>query len=339
MRAMVLEAPAAIEADPLELREVPEPEPGPGEIVVEVSVCGICRTDLHVVEGELPPQRRPVIPGHQVVGRVAARARDARRFREGDRVGIAWLHRTCGACAYCKSGDENLCRAPVFTGWHVDGGYAERARVPEAFAYALPDVFGDAEASPLLCAGIIGYRALRRSGIRPGGRLGLYGFGSSAHIALQVARHRGCEVYVCTRDERHQRLALELGAVWAGGADEPPPTALDSAILFAPVGHLVPVGLRALRPGGTLACAGIYMTEIPRIDYGRELFEERTLTSVTANTRRDGEELLAVAAEIPLRPRTTAFALADANLALQRLKHDAIEGSGVLEVAPGAPSG
>jgi propanol-preferring alcohol dehydrogenase len=332
----VLERTAPIDEAPLRAVELPEPKPGPGEVVVEVSVCGICRTDLHVVEGELEPVRDRIVPGHQVVGRVRARGPGAQRFEPGQRVGVAWLHRACGRCRYCEAGSENLCREPVFTGWHVDGGYAELVRVPEAFAYAIPDVFSDAEAAPLLCAGIIGYRALCRSRIEPGGRLGLYGFGSSAHIALQVARYRDCEVYVCTRDERHQRLARELGALWAGGADEPPPAELDSAILFAPVGWLVPPALRALRPGGTLACAGIYLTDVPRIDYARELFWEKTLTSVTANTRADGDELLRVAAEIPLRPRTTHFALEQANRALQQLKHDAIEGSGVLEVKPRA---
>jgi propanol-preferring alcohol dehydrogenase len=332
MRAMVLAAPGPIDRDPLRLAELADPAPGPGDLVVEVAVCGICRTDLHVIEGELEPVRDRVVPGHQVVGRVLRRGPEVRRFAEGDRVGVAWLHAACGACRYCQEGAENLCPDPVFTGWHVDGGYAERIRVPEPFAYAIPEVFSDADAAPLLCAGIIGYRALRRSGIQPGGRLGLYGFGSSAHIALQVARHRGCEVYVSTRDERHQRLARDLGARWTGGADEAPPVELDAAILFAPVGHLVPPALRALRRGATLACAGIYMTDIPRIDYARELFLERTLTSVTASTRADGEELLGVAAEIPIRPRTTRFRLEQANEALKRLKHDAIEGSGVLEI-------
>jgi len=331
MHAMVLPEPAPIETAPLVARTVAEPEPAADEVVVDVSVCGICRTDLHVVEGELPQRLSPLIPGHQAVGRVSRRGARARHFREGDRVGVAWLHRSCGECAYCLRGAENLCRAPVFTGWTAQGGYAERVCVPEAFAYALPGVFSDAEASPLLCAGIIGYRALRRSAVRDGERLGLYGFGSSAHIALQVARHRGCEVYVCTRDARARALALELGAAWAGGADEPPPESLDGAILFAPVGTLVPPALRALRPGGTLACAGIYMTPIPELDYGA-LFEERTLTSVTANTRADGEELLAIAADIPLRPRTTAFPLDQANEALLTLKHDGIPGSAILTI-------
>ena len=329
---MVLHEPGPIDAAPLLLQEWADPVPGPGEVLVEVSVCGVCRTDLHLVEGDLAPARDRVVPGHQVVGRIAASGEGAQRFAPGQRIGIAWLHKACGACSYCGSGDENLCREPSFTGWHVDGGYATRAVVPEAFAYALPDAFSDTEAAPLLCAGIIGYRALRRSRIAPGRRLGLYGFGSSAHIALQVARHWGCEVYVCTRNPRDARFARELGAAWAGGASEPPPEPLDAAVLFAPVGHLVPPALRALRSGGTLACAGIHMTDIPALDYARELFRERTLTSVTANTRRDGEELLAIASEIPIRPKTTAFRLEDANVALQKLARGEIEGSAVLEI-------
>lgn len=326
---MMLERPGPIEDRPLSLREIPDPEPGDGEVVVDVIVCGVCRTDLHVVEGELPPVRERIVPGHQVVGRVVARGANTRRFREGDRIGVAWLQATCGECAYCLGESENLCDAPTFTGWHVDGGYAEKVRVREDFAYPIPDRFSDAEAAPLLCAGIIGYRALRRSGIQRDGRLGLYGFGSSAHIALQVARHWGCEVYVCTRGEPARRLAHELGAVWVGGADEPPPAPLDAAVLFAPAGRLVPAALRALRPGGTLACAGIYMTDIPSIPY-EALFRERTLTSVTANTRVDGEELLAEAAEIPIRLRTTLFPLEEANEALLRLKAGSFAGSGVL---------
>lgn len=332
---MVLHAPAPIESAPLALEDVAVPVPKAGEIRVAVSVCGICRTDLHVVEGELKAVRDWIIPGHQVVGRVSACGSGSRRFGEGDRVGVAWLHRSCGVCPYCETEQENLCREPLFTGWTANGGYAEQVVVPEAFAYAIPDVFDDAEAAPLLCAGIIGYRALARSGIRPGGRLALYGFGSSAHIALQVARHWGCEVYVCTRDERARTLATELGAAWVGGADERPPEEMDSAILFAPAGELVPPALRALRPGGKLACAGIYMSDIPGMSYSDLLFEERTLTSVTANTRADGSELLQVAAEIPIRPRTTAFALEDANRALQQLKRDGIRGSGILTVERG----
>lgn len=332
MRAMVLKQPAAVESSPLELLDVPVPEPAANEIRVRVEACGICRTDLHVIEAELPPQLDGLIPGHQVVGTVDSCGSDARRFRSGDRVGIAWLRSTCGTCRCCRSERENLCRQARFTGYHAHGGYAEYAVVREDFAYAVPSLLSAAESTPLLCAGIIGYRALRRAEVRPGCRLGLYGFGSSAHIAIQVALHWGCTVYVMTRGEKHQQLAREMGAVWAGAADEAPPDKVDSAILFAPAGELVRPALEALDHGGTLALAGIYLTDIPSLCYERHLFHEKNLRSVTANTRQDGEELLRVAAEIPIRPYTTAFPLADANRALQQLKHDGIQGSGVLVI-------
>ena len=332
MQAMVLSQPGRIESAPLRLLDVPVPEPAANEIRVRVEACGICRTDLHVIEAELPPQRSEVIPGHQVVGTVDSCGPAAERFQRGDRVGIAWLRATCGTCRYCRTGQENLCPQARFTGYHEHGGFAEYAVVRDDFAYALPPGLQAAESTPLLCAGIIGFRALRRAEMRPGCRLGLYGFGSSAHIAIQVARHRGCRVYVMTRDPRHQALARELGAVWVVGADAVPPEKLDSAVVFAPAGELVPKALEALDYGGTVAVAGIYLTPIPSLDYERHLFHEKTLRSVTANTRADGEELLRIAAEIPLRPQITAFALRDANRALQQLKHDAIRGSGVLIV-------
>jgi alcohol dehydrogenase, propanol-preferring len=332
MRAMVLSGPAPIDSSPLELREIPDPEPGPGEVRVRVLACAICRTDLHVVEAELPPVREHVIPGHQVVGVVDRLGPETSRFRIGDRLGIAWLRFTDGQCRYCRSGKENLCPNARFTGYTEDGGYAEYAVVREDFAYPLPASLDPVSATPLLCAGIIGYRALRRADVQPGCRLGLYGFGSSAHIAIQVARHMGCTVYVMTRDARHQELARQLGAAWAGGATERPPEPLDSAVLFAPVGDLVPPALEALDMGGTLAVAGIYLTDIPRLNYERHLFHEKNLRSVTANTREDGRELLRLAAEIPLRPETTTYPLAEANRALQQLKHDAIRGTGVLVV-------
>jgi len=332
MRAMVLGSPAPIDSAPLQLRERRVPKPGFGELRVRVRICGICRTDLHVIEGELPPQRAEIVPGHQVVGVVDQLGEGARRFAVGDRVGIAWLRWTCGSCGRCRAGKENLCERARFTGYHEDGGFADYAVVPEAFAYALPQSVGDAEASPLLCAGIIGYRALRRAEMKPGCRLGLYGFGASAHIAIQVARHLGCRVFVMTRDERHRVLARELGAEWAGAADAAPPEKLDSAVLFAPAGELVLPALEALDYGGTLALAGIYLTDIPRLEYERHLFHEKSLRSVTANTREDGEELLRIAGEIPIRPRTTSFPLEQANEALRRLKHDAIAGAGVLLV-------
>lgn len=332
MRAMVLSGPAPIDSSPLELREIPDPEPGPGEVRVRVLACAICRTDLHVVEAELPPVREHIIPGHQVVGVVDRLGPGASHFKLGDRLGIAWLRFTDGQCRYCRSGKENLCPNARFTGYTEDGGYAEYAVVREDFAYPLPASLDPVSATPLLCAGIIGYRALRRADVQPGCRLGLYGFGSSAHIAIQVARHMGCTVYVMTRDARHQELARQLGAAWAGGATERPPEPLDSAVLFAPVGDLVPPALEALDMGGTLAVAGIYLTDIPRLNYERHLFHEKNLRSVTANTREDGRELLRLAAEIPLRPETTTYPLAEANRALQQLKHDAIRGTGVLVV-------
>ena len=330
---MVLHRPAAVETRPLALENLPAPKAREGEVVLDVHVCGVCRTDLHIVEGELPRITDRIVPGHQVVGRVAEVGTGVSRFREGDRVGVAWLHQTCGGCPYCLDGRENLCRSPVFTGHHVDGGYAERTRAPAEFAYAIPDTFSDAEAAPLLCAGIIGYRALLRSGIRPGGRLGLYGFGASAHIAIQVARYWGCKVYVSTRGKEARQLALGRGADWAGEASMTPPEPLDAAILFAPAGELVPVALRALRPGGTLACAGIYLTDIPTLRYETDLFEERVLTSVTANTREDGVEFLRIAAEIPIRPETTPFQLEEANEALLALKRGEFSGAAVLNVA------
>jgi len=332
MKAMVLLQPAPIETAPLQLQELAIPAPADGEVRVRVEACGMCRTDLHVLEGELPPQREWVIPGHQIVGTVDGCGAQAHRFKEGDRVGIAWLRSTCGVCRYCGSGRENLCSRARFTGYHANGGYAEYAVVREDFAYALPAALQGADATPLLCAGIIGYRALKRAEVRPGCRLGLYGFGSSAHIAIQVARHLGCTVYVMTRDEQHQQLARDLGAAWAGGVAAQPPDQLDSAVLFAPVGHLVLPALEALAPGGTLVLAGIYLTDVPTLNYERHLFYEKTVRSVTANTRVDGEELLRIAAEIPIRPQTTAFPLADANRALLQLKRDGIQGSGVLLV-------
>ena len=333
MRAMVLRTPASIDSSPLELRELDAPEPKAGEIRLRVLACGICRTDLHVIEGELPAHKNAIIPGHQVVGVVDRLGAGAARFKIGDRAGIAWLRSTCGQCRYCRDGKENLCPNARFTGYDEDGGYAECAVVPEAFAYHVPASLDPVTVAPLLCAGIIGYRALKRAQMRPGCRLGLYGFGSSASIAIQIARHLGCTVFVMTRDEKHQRLARQLGAAWAGSAEARPPEPLDSAVLFAPVGELVLPALEALDRGGTLAVAGIHLTDIPAMNYERHLFYEKNLTSVTANTRKDGEELLRLAAEVPLKPQTTRFALADANRALQLLKHDGISGSGVLEIA------
>jgi propanol-preferring alcohol dehydrogenase len=333
MKAMVLGRIAPIEERPLELRDVPDPVPGRGEIRVRVLACGVCRTDLHVIEGDLPAPDLPRVPGHQVVGVVEASGPDCSRFEAGDRVGIAWLRETCGTCEFCRAGQENLCESSLYTGYHADGGFAELAIVREDFAYRVPDAFGDVEATPLLCAGIIGYRSLKRARLPDGGRLGLFGFGSSAHIVIQVARHRGSDVYVATRGESHRALARELGAVWTGGAYDPIPTPVHSAIVFAPAGEIVPIALRSLRKGGTVSLAGIHMSPIPSMEYEPCLFHEKTLQSVEANTREDGRELLREAAEIPVRASTTVFPLEEANEALVRLKHDGIDGSAVLRVA------
>jgi propanol-preferring alcohol dehydrogenase len=331
---MVLSKPAPAETAPLQLVDLPIPEPGADEVLLRVEVCGVCRTDLHVVEGDLPVRRPGTIPGHEVVGRVERLGAAATRFQVGDRAGAAWLASSCGKCPYCRRGDENLCDAPLFTGYDHPGGYAEYMVAREAFAYPLPEGVSSREAAPFLCAGIIGYRALRRSEARPGEPLGLYGFGGSAHIVLQVARHWGCEVYVCTRGEEHQELARQMGATWVGPSHATPPVKLRSAILFAPAGELVPVALAALDKGGTLALAGIHMTPIPAMEYQKYLFYERNLRSVTANTREDGRALLQLAAEVPLHTHTRAFALEEANEALRLLKADRINGAAVLEVAP-----
>lgn len=329
---MLLRKFAAIDQNPLELVDIPIPEPGLEDILLRVKVCGICHTDLHTVEGELPEVKPPIIPGHQVVGIVEKKGKNASRFKEGDRLGVPWLYSSCTTCGYCTRGNENLCESARFTGYHVNGGYAEYIFVPEKFAYVIPEIFSDEEASPLLCAGIIGYRALRLSEIKPGQRLGLYGFGASAHVAIQVAVHWGCEVYVFTRSEEHRKLAQKLGAVWTGTSKDEPPTKMDSSIIFAPAGELVLDALRVLNKGGTLALAGIYMTPIPEMDYVKYLYHERTLRSVANATRQDGEELLKIAAEIPIRATTQAFRLEEANKALRLLKEGKINGAAVLKI-------
>jgi propanol-preferring alcohol dehydrogenase len=330
MQAWVVERPGPVDGAPLARVEREVPEPAEGQVRVRVRVCGVCRTDLHVVEGDLAPHRLGVTPGHEVVGTVDQLGPGARRWHVGDRVGIPWLAHTCGVCAFCTSGRENLCVAPRFTGWDVDGGYAEYAVVEEAYAYAVPEVFGDEEAAPLLCAGIIGYRALQRANLPEGGRLGIYGFGGSAHITTQVALARGARVHVMTRSNAARELALALGAHSAGGEDARPPEALDSAILFAPVGTLVPPALAALDRGGTLAIAGIYLSDVPPLDYQAHLFEERTLQSVTANTRGDGEAFLAEAARLRVRVTTTPYPMDQAAEALRDLAHGRVNGAAVL---------
>ena len=332
MKAMLLEDVAAIESSPLKWADVPDPRPAPGEVRLKVGACAICRTDLHVIEGELPRRKLPIIPGHQIVGVVDDPGEGCRRLEVGQRVGVAWLRHTCGKCRFCVVGRENLCESQRFTGYHADGGYAEYAVVPEDFAYEMPEAFSDIEAAPLLCAGIVGYRALKRAELPDGGKLAIYGFGSSAHVIAQIAMHRGCEVYVVTRGASHRELARQMGAVWVGEKAEDMPVKADSAIIFAPAGELVPPALEKLRKGGTLSLAGIYMTPIPEMDYEKHVFHERNIHSVTANTREDGRELLAAAAEIPIRPHTTTYPLAEANRALQDLKADCINGTGVLVV-------
>ncbi|HXM45177.1 MAG TPA: zinc-dependent alcohol dehydrogenase family protein [Bryobacteraceae bacterium] len=331
MKACVLESPAPIERNPLAFGDAPVPEPGADEVLVRVHACGVCRTDLHVVEGELPPRKRPVIPGHQVVGTVERSGAGAQRFGHGARVGVAWLHRTCGVCEYCRSGRENLCALATFTGYTVDGGYAEYIVAPESFVYPIPEGFSDMAAAPLLCAGIIGFRSLRVSGIQPGGTLGLYGFGAAAHVAIQVARHWGVRVYAMTREERHRELARELGAEWSGGADDQPPEKIDAAIVFAPAGGLVASALRVLKRGGTVALGGIYMSPIPAMDYNL-LYHERVVRSVANNTRQDGEDFLKIAAEIPIHSEVREFPLAEANAALNMLKQGGVQGAAVLRV-------
>jgi len=333
MKACLLRNPAPIATRPLTYADVPVPKPASGEVLVRVRCCGVCRTDLHVVEGELPPKKSPVIPGHQIVGTVEERGEGATRYPVGSRVGIAWLHKTDGICAYCRLGAENLCDHPEFTGYTVDGGYAEYVVAPEQFLYAIPENFEDRQAAPLLCAGIIGFRSLRLSGIQAGGKLGFYGFGAAAHVAIQVARHWGVDVYAATRDARHQKLALDLGAKWSGDTFASPPVALDAAIVFAPAGEIVPAALKVLRKGGTLVLGGIHMSPIPSFDYDL-LYQERVIRSVANNTRQDGEDFLKIAAEIPIATRTQLFPLEEANQALSALKNDAIPGAAVLQVAP-----
>lgn len=339
MKACLLHSTAPIETSPLLYTEASQPVIARShQALVRISACGVCRTDLHVIEGELPPRRSPVIPGHQVVGRIEATGDAVTRFRPGDRVGIPWLHETCGVCEYCRDGKENLCERATFTGWMVDGGYAEYIVAPADFMYPIPDSFSDLEAAPLLCAGIIGFRSLRLSGLTgasPGRRLGLYGFGAAAHVAIQVARHWGVEVYAFTRDERHQQLALELGAVWAGGGLDAPPARLDSAIIFAPAGELVPAALKVLKKGGTLTLGGIHMSQIPPLDY-QLLYHERVVRSVANNTRQDGHDFLRIAAEIPVRTQTQIFPLSETGAALNALKHDAIRGAAVISVSDAA---
>jgi len=333
MKALILKRPCSIDERPLSIAEVDTPIPGPKEILLKIMTCGICHTDLHIVEGELKPKKLPIIPGHQIVGVVAAMGKRVTRFRKGDRVGVAWLNSTCGKCEFCQKEKENLCEKAKFTGYDVDGGYAEYAVVSENFAYPIPRGFSEIEAAPLFCAGVIGFRALRLSEIEKGRCLGLFGFGASAHIAIQIAKHWGCQVFVFTRSEEHRKLAKELGADWTGRAEDSPPARLNSAVIFAPAGKLVLDALRVLKKGGTLALAGIYMTPIPELDYNKHLYYEKTVRSVANSTRRDAEDLLKLAAEIPIRTEVQEFDLNEANRALMLLKQGKIQGAGVLKVS------
>jgi propanol-preferring alcohol dehydrogenase len=331
MEAMILREPKPAEENPLTRETLPVPEPAYGQVRLQVHACGVCHTDLHLVEGEIALPKLPVVPGHQIVGRVDALGEGVTRFGPGDRAGVPWLYSTCGVCEQCRRGRENLCDDARFTGQHVDGGFAQYMTVPEAFAYPIPDGFPDQQAAPLLCAGIIGYRSLRLCEIQPGGRLGLYGFGASAHVTIQVARHWQCEVYVFTRSAEHQRHALALGAAWVGEAQDTPPAELDSAITFAPVGWLVPEVLRVLRKGGTLAINAIHLSPIPELPYDL-LYGERTVRSVANSTRQDAEELLQLAAEIPIHTDVELYPLAKVNAVLQRLKRAEVQGAAVLQI-------
>lgn len=333
MRAWVVRDPGPIDGGPVVPVERPVPEPGIGEVRVRVRTCGVCRTDLHLAEGDLAPKRGDVVPGHEIVGVVDAVGEGASRFALGERIGVAWLRRTCGTCRFCVRGSENLCLTPRFTGWDDDGGYAEFAVVDERYAYPIPPAFSDEMAAPLLCAGIIGFRALRCAALPSGGRLGIYGFGGSAHLCAQVALADGATVHVMTRSAEARRLALDLGVASVGDTFDAPPEPLDSAILFAPAGEIVPAALSALDRGGTLAVAGIYLSDIPALRYSDHLFQERRITSVTANTRRDGEDFIAVAARIGITVHTVAYPLAHADEALRDLAHDRVTGAAVLRVA------
>jgi len=331
MRAMLLARPCPAEQSPLRLQEIPMPSPALREVRLRIRCCGLCHTDLHTVEGDLSLPKLPVVPGHQIVGIVDAIGPEVRRFKEGDRVGVPWLYSTDQTCNYCRRNLENLCDHARFTGYHVNGGYAEAVVVHEDYAYPIPKVFSDQNAAPLLCAGIIGYRSYRLSGIAEGQRLGLYGFGASAHIVLQMARHQQKEVYVFTRAPIHQALARRLGAAWVGDAQQSPPHPLDAAIIFAPAGSLVPLALRALGKAGTLTLAGITMSPIPQLDYSL-LYEERVIRSIANSTRRDAQEFLELAAEVPVSTEIQVYDLDHANQALQDLKQSRLEAAGVLRI-------
>ncbi len=332
MRAALLRQPAPVATRPLQVGEAPKPVPRPGEVLLRVRACGVCRTDLHIAEGELPLERRPLIPGHQIVGEVVeAAAPDAKpELAVGARVGVCWLGGVDGTCPYCRRDMENLCDAPVFTGYSVDGGYAEFAAARADFVFPLPAELGDLDAAPLLCAGVIGFRSLRVAGVQEGERVGLYGFGASAHLTIAVLHAWNCEVYVATRGDSHRRLAADLGAKWVGGERDRPPVPLDRAVTFAPSGDVVVAALGALRKGGVVAINAIHLDRMPEFDYDRLLWGERQIRSVANMTRADARDFLALAARIGLRPKVTAFGLDQANEALEAVKRDAIDGAAVI---------
>jgi alcohol dehydrogenase, propanol-preferring len=331
MHAMLLSRPARIQDEPLHLTQLEAPSPGPNQIRVAVRACGVCHTDLHIVEGEVAAPALPIVPGHQIVGVVDSLGKGASKFRIGDRVGIPWLNWTDRKCEYCQRDEENLCDQARFTGLHINGGYAEYTVVHEDYAYSIPKSFSDTQAAPLLCAGAVGYRALRLSDLRPGERLGIYGFGASGHIVIQIARYWNCKVYVFTRGAEHQSLARKMGAVWTGRAEETPPKQIDRAIIFAPIGNLVPEALRVMRKGGTVAHAGIHSTPIPEFDYNL-LYQERTVRSVANSTRKDVSDFLGLAAEVPVQTEFDLFDLREANRALQMMKESKLKASAVLEI-------
>jgi propanol-preferring alcohol dehydrogenase len=332
MKAEILTKQQPIENSPLQLADIPKPSLLPDEVLIKVSACGVCRTDLHVIEGDLPVTHFPLIPGHQIVGKVVESGSSCARFKIGDRIGIPWLRKSCGTCQYCVKGRENLCDFSQYTGYHANGGYAEYATVPEAFAYPIPDMMKDEQAAPLLCAGIIGFRAFKKSSCHSGGKLGIFGFGSSAHIIIQIALRRECEVFVISRGKKHQDLAKEMGASWVSDSADSLPVKLDSAIIFAPAGEIVPIALRSLDKGGTAVMAGIHLTTIPSMSYEEHLFHEKRLVSVESNTREDGIELFKEAVRLHISPKTTIFPLSEANEALLKLKKDEISGTAVLKI-------
>ena len=332
MRCQRLHSPAKIVRNPLTLEDCPPPQPAAQQVRIKLSYCGVCHTDLHIAEGDIHPPQLPIIPGHQAVGVIDELGAEVTKWRRGQRVGIPWLHSACGVCIYCRGGLENLCEKAHFTGFHVDGGFAENLLAEENYVLPLPESIDDVDAAPLLCAGIVGFRSLRLADLQPGERLGLFGFGAAGHLAIQVARHWGCEVYVFTRSDRHRRHAEELGAAWVGGAEDKAPQLIDRGIVFAPAGWIVPLALEKLRPGGTLALNAIHMSDIPQMPYAK-VYGERTLRSVANATYQDGVDFLRLAAEIPVKPAITLYPLADANRALQDMKASAIDGEAVLEIS------